>query len=231
MRWQKLLFCHWEVDPASLRPLVPEPLELDLFEDRAYVGIVPFAMSGIRFRGLPEIPGTHSFLELNVRTYVRYEGRQGVWFHSLDANNRLAVRAARAWFHLRYLDCDLTLVEHEGRVRYTARRPGSAHEYRTYPTPGAAAAGLDVQYRPVGPKEPSDLDRFLTERYCLYSYSSKGRLYQGNVHHEPWPLQSAEADFDENRMVDGLGLALSGPAMLLYSESLDVFADRPRRLP
>jgi hypothetical protein len=230
MTWERLLICHWEVEPEKLSPLLPRGLSLGLYEGRAYIGVVPFTMSGIRLRGLPEVPGTHCFLELNVRTYVQYEGRRGVWFLSLDANNRLAVRAARTWFHLRYLDCDLRLVEDEGRVWYTARRPGSYFEYRPFPTPGAAAARLDVRYRPLEPKQPSDLDRFLTERYSLFSYSRKGRLYRGDVHHSPWPLHTAEADFDENRMVDGLGLALRGSPMLLYSESLDVFADRPRRL-
>lgn len=230
MRWQQLLFAHWEVDPGALRPLVPQPLELDLFEGRAFVGVVPFTMSGIRLRGLPEVPGTHSFHELNVRTYVRYQGRPGVWFLSLDANHGLAVRAARRWFHLRYLDCDLRLAQDGEWIAYQAHREDSQIEYEPYPTRGARGADLGARYRAIEPHSPDDLDHFLTARYCLYSYSRAGHVYRGEIDHEPWPLYSAEAEFTKNTMAGGLGIQLQGAPRLLFSPSLDVVAWSPQRL-
>ena len=71
---------------------MPPQLELDLFEGTAYVGLVPFTMTGVRPVGLPPVRGISSFHETNVRTYVHREGRDpGVWFFSLDAANRIAV--------------------------------------------------------------------------------------------------------------------------------------------
>ena len=84
MRWEDLLFAHWPVSADQLRTLVPGGLELDLFENQAWLGVVPFRMSVTRLRGLPPVPGTASFPELNVRTYVRRGNRPGVWFFSLD---------------------------------------------------------------------------------------------------------------------------------------------------
>ena len=48
--WLDLTFLHWEVEPEQLHPFLPAGLELDLFEERAYVGIIPFVMSGVRPR-------------------------------------------------------------------------------------------------------------------------------------------------------------------------------------
>ena len=98
--WSSLLFAHWRVPGDYMRDLVPEQLEIDTFDGSAWIAVVPFLMTGIRFRYLPPIPPTHQTLELNVRTYVRYGGRPGVYFFSLDAERRLIVEAARRFFSL-----------------------------------------------------------------------------------------------------------------------------------
>ena len=97
MRWVDLLFMHWPVPADALRPLIPPGLELDTYEGRAWLGVVPFGMEDVAPRFLPAPPGPGAFPELNVRTYVRRRGRGGVWFLSLDAGSRLAVegRAGR----------------------------------------------------------------------------------------------------------------------------------------
>ena len=70
--------------------------KLDTFEGQAYIGIVPFRMTGVSLRGMPDVPWFSKFPELNVRTYViGPDGTRGVWFFSLDATNPIAVRAAR----------------------------------------------------------------------------------------------------------------------------------------
>ena len=84
---------HWPVPPAVLRPLVPAGLELDTFENEAWLGIVPFKMTNVRPRCMPPMGGASAFAELNVRTYVTHRGRSGVWFFSLDAASKLAVAA------------------------------------------------------------------------------------------------------------------------------------------
>jgi len=110
MAWEDLLFLHWPVRPEALAGFIPPPLRLDTFDGQAWLGVVPFRMSGIHLRGLPPIPGTAAFPEINVRTYaVAPDGRTGVWFFSLDATHWLAVRAARAWFGLPYFDARIRI--------------------------------------------------------------------------------------------------------------------------
>jgi len=74
MRWVDLLFMHWPVPADALRPLIPPGLELDTFEGRAWLGVVPFGMQDVAPRFLPAPPGPGAFPELNVRTYVRRRG-------------------------------------------------------------------------------------------------------------------------------------------------------------
>jgi uncharacterized protein YqjF (DUF2071 family) len=104
MRWCDLLFGHWRVEAEPLRRLISGGLEPDLFDGRACVGAAPFTREGVSPRLVPDLPGLHRFPELNLRTYVKAGGKPSVWFFSLDAGQRLAVRVALRFFHLPYFD-------------------------------------------------------------------------------------------------------------------------------
>jgi uncharacterized protein YqjF (DUF2071 family) len=47
-RWRDLLFLHWPISAAVLRPLIPAGLEIDTYDGVAYIGLVPFWMVGVR---------------------------------------------------------------------------------------------------------------------------------------------------------------------------------------
>ena len=100
--WDELLFAHWRAPPDALRLQLPPNLELDLFQDEAWLGITPFRVTGLRARGLPPLPVASTFLELNTRTYVTAGGKPGIWFFSLDAASEVAVEAARRGYKLPY---------------------------------------------------------------------------------------------------------------------------------
>jgi uncharacterized protein len=222
--WHDLLFAHWAVDVAALRPLIPARLEIDLYDGRAWLGVVPFRMSGVRLRGTPAVPGLATFPELNVRTYVRVEGKPGVWFFSLDAANAIAVALARAWFHLPYFRARMECREVQGLVHYRSER---THR-------GALGAILEGRYRPAGAAfepQPGTLEHFLTERYCLYSADSGGRVYRGEIHHLPWLLQRGDAHFTKNTMGEAAGVKLptEGP-LLHFAHRQDMVAWPPRRI-
>src|SRR5690242_6528449 len=107
--WHDLLFAHWPVDPAVVRPLLPPGVTLDTFDGQAWFGVVAFWMSGIRLRGLPPVPFTDGFPEINVRTYVWDAARPAVFFMSLDADNALGIALARRWYHLPYFRARIAL--------------------------------------------------------------------------------------------------------------------------
>ena len=205
--WHDLLFAHWPVEVERLRGVVPVELPLDTYRERAWVGVVPFWMSGIRGRFLPPLPGLSQFPELNVRTYVVRDGKPGVYFFSLDAASLPAVWTARATYRLPYFHARMRVEERDGRIRYASQRIQP-------PTP-AVFRGV---YRPVGEvelRQPGSLEHWLTERYCLYT-TAEGRVYRGEIHHEPWPLQDAEATIQENSVAETAGIALPEEAPLLH---------------
>ncbi len=164
--WHDLVFAHWPVDAAVLRPLIPQQLHVDSFEGTAWLAVVPFRMTGVRLHGTPAVPRLSAFPELNVRTYVTFGERPGVWFFSLDARNALAVAIARAWFHLPYFRARMSCKERDGWIHYDSER---THH-------GVPAGLLKGRYRSVGKvfsPQRGTLEHFLTERYLLV--------------HERWP--------------------------------------------
>lgn len=225
MTWHDLLFMHWPVEVDSLRPHIPRALEIDTFDGVAWLGIVPFRMSGIRARCVPALPYLSRFPELNVRTYVTIDGKPGVWFFSLDAAHAIAVAVARRTFHLNYcrarMSCSRDVSWDE--VTYTSDR---THR-------GMHPASFEATYRPTGPACQStrgSLEHFLTERYCLYA--AKGEtVFRGEIAHEPWPLRPAEAKLGVNTMTAQLGFDLpTNQPLLHFVDRLDVVAWRLERV-
>jgi hypothetical protein len=244
MRWHDLLFAHWPISATLLRPLVPDGLEIETFDGSAWIGVIPFRMSGIRLRRCPPVPTTTAFPELNVRTYVRpigstIEDEGGVWFFSLDATSRIAVRSARAGFGLPYRDARISIrnlktwepATAQGGGAATTTRIASALDYTCERTEsGFPPARFEATYGPTGPpyrSRAASIERFLTERYRLYAVRDDVLVSCG-IHHVPWPLQAAEAEIRTNTMTDGLGFRVPESAPLLhFARRLDVLAWRP----
>ncbi len=226
MRWHDLLFMHWPVPEEVLRLLIPPALKLDTFDGSAWLGVVPFRMTSVRPRFLPVVPGLSSFPELNVRTYVTHRDKPGVYFFSLDAHNPIAVRLARATFGLPYFD-----------ARMSCRTSGDEVRYRSIRThKDASKARFGASYRPTGePYESGSgtLERFLTERYCLYSAGVRGDgpTRRGDIHHKMWPLQPAEVEVEELEMTSQIGVTLPDTEpVLYYARRLDIVAWSPERI-
>ena len=221
--WHDLLFAHWPVPVAALRHLVPAGLNIQEFDGSSWLGIVPFRMSGVMWRCLPNLPGLSAFPELNLRLYVERDGKPGVWFLSLDATNSLAVWGARRFFHLPYFKARIAIEVDGGGFRYQSERPG--------PGPRARFAGTYGPTSPPYESKPGTLEHFLTERYRLYAQAPGGELYRANIHHQPWPLQTGTAGLEPDELLQPHGLRVTGrPAMLHFARRLDVVVWPPERI-
>jgi hypothetical protein len=216
--WHDLLFMHWPVAPDALRPMLPPGLTLDTWEGAAWVGVVPFRMSGIRARANMPFRGLSAFPELNVRTYVTRGDKPGVWFFSLDADHRAGVEFARRAFHLPYLKATMSCLPEGESIRYACDRTDRRAQ------PGA----FHGTYGPTGPvyaSAPGTHEHWLTERYCLYAADRRNRIYRAEIHHAPWPLQPAAANILTNTLAVADGITLPDSAPLLhFARRLDVLA-------
>ena len=223
MRWLDLLFAHWPLDEAEIRPLVPPALEIETFEGRAWLGVVPFTMADVAPRSVPAIPRFSTFPELNVRTYVRHRGRPGVWFLSLDAMSWATVRGARLVFPLPYV-----------HARIESRREGDmVHYVSSRDDPDQTPARFEATYRPIGPAREAtagSFDEWATNRMRLFSADRDGRIRRAEIDHPRWPLRPAEGEMDAAELVGVHGLRLPGePPRLLFADRLDVHGWAPVR--
>lgn len=222
--WEHLLFLHYEVDESQLRRVVPPELEIDRFEGRAFVTLIPFRIEGSRPRGAPRvasalIPGS-AFEELNFRTYVRGPaGEPGIWFFSLDAASAVAVAGARTVYHLPYFRASMELaLENVGWIAYRSRR-NSGPQF------------LEARYRPAGAVRHAaegTLEHFLVERYVLFAVDD-GAVYRARVRHEPYPLQDVEVGHLRENFLTEAGLKGGAPMLEQYASRLEVEISAPEK--
>jgi uncharacterized protein len=217
--WRELLFAHWRVPTEELRRLVPAPLGVEEFDGSGWLGLTPFRLVDLRPRLLPALPGLSDFPEMNLRTYVRHEGRSGIYFFTLETASRLAVLGARALYRLPYRLAEMRITRAGEWVHYQSQRSGGE-------------ASFLGRYRPMGAAiqpEPGTLEHFLTERYALFVVLRNGGVLRGDIHHRPWPLQTAEAEIERNTVFSAEGIDVPSQEPLLhYSARQDTLVWPPK---
>lgn len=184
--WQDVLFLHWPVPPAMLEQHIPIDLKVDLFEQNAWLSIVLFKVNGQRIRLLPAFPGTDSYVQLNIRTYVTYRGKQGIYFFNLDVTNRFVAQLA-SMGGLKYRYAKMALQLKDNSYFFTSHSNKFKERAR-------------ISYKPLSSETPSSsFDKWLVERYCSWT-KSKNVLLRIDIHHLPWQLQKAQINIESNTL-------------------------------
>ncbi|HEY4308672.1 MAG TPA: DUF2071 domain-containing protein [Pirellulales bacterium] len=225
--WHDLLFVHWRVAPELVAPLLPRGLTLDTFDGSAWVGLVPFSISGLRPWWFPPVPGVSAFHEINVRTYVHHKGRDpGVWFFSLDATGALAVSVARWWWNLNYRHTAMSVRVTEEIAHYEASRRGNGRRGDAHVVAQIGPLlGADEPARPLpaGRTLPGTLEHFLLDRYILFAQAGSGPLYRGVVHHSPYVIHEARLLACEQTLLAANGIVTGGqPCHAAYCPGVEV---------
>jgi len=226
-KWRNILFLNWEFDPVIIQKRLPRGLFVDTFENKAYIGVTPLFMRDVRLKYTPAIPGVSDFLELNFRTYVYDEnGEPGIFFFSLDANQKLVVEAARNFAFLNYTHAEMNAeIKGDGEIIFTSLRAGvdekllSMFRYKS----------IENQYT----ADAETLDFFLIERYKLFSYNSEmHQLYSARVHHIPYLLLKTELlEWDDNIFeVNGFVRPARVPEHITMCGALDVEVYPPEKI-
>jgi uncharacterized protein YqjF (DUF2071 family) len=226
--WHHVLFLHWQVERQALRPLVPQPLEIETRDGGAWVTALPFMMRRLRPRGLPALPWLSSFPQLNVRTYVTLDGRPGVFLLRVMVGNPVAVTLARRLFHLPYARARLSLRKEGEDLLFTCRQ-------RAQVQIGAREGLLSfaARYRPEARAfhpTPDSLEHWLSERFCYYTAGRDGGIDEGEIDHPPWSLQPARVEILENSWPVAFGVDRDvTPPLAYYARRQEAFAWLPIR--
>lgn len=199
--WRNLVFLHWPIPKGILRKFIPTPLQIDTFNGYAWLGIVAFVMDGIYPRNIPFCSLIHKFPEVNLRTYVQYRGKPGVFFLSLDVDNWASNIIAKRWFKLPYYPAQVTYEQNDRVIHCESIRKSNNTQIR-----------FKGRLRPshkIFHARSETLDFWLTERYCLYSIDTNKNVYCGEIHHRSWPLQKVDIEVEVNTLTSHLNIDLS----------------------
>ena len=222
--WSNIVWCHWPVDPQQVKAVIPEGLEPDLFEGKAWVGLIPFSMQNLRLPGpfaiLSKLVRVSNFGEVNVRTYVKdSKGRTGVWFCTLDSDDWLAVKTANIAFGLPYRLSATRLEKTDSSIQWFNQRKVDL-----------ARAELDVKTSGEPWREAaSGLEQFLVERYSLYTLR-RGKLLRGTLSHEKWHVRSAELQHVNTETVQIAGFDTTDKPHILVGTDVEVTVYPLRRV-
>ena len=218
--WWNLLFLHWKIEPELIRPMIPDSLSIDTFNNSAWIGIIPFQMKKLRPSFLPSLNCISNFTEINLRTYViDRHNRKGVWFFSLDTQNSFGNWIAQKLFNLNYrfamteFKTD-SFSKHSCSVLY----PNSKIDEQRFKWRDSKTVFMPSSH-------PDSLEFFLTERYRLFSYNKTKRvLLTGSIRHEPYVLNRPDLEeystglFNKN----GFELNIDYPNSILASKGTKV---------
>jgi uncharacterized protein len=208
-RWRDLLFCHWQVPAAALQAHIPTGLQLDTWQDTAWVSTVSFRLQDVRRRWLPALPPMAGFLELNLRTYVRFEGEPAIYFLRIHAGKRSVVFLTRRLIPLPYFFAHITYTRQAGDYCFDCRARTNGGTFT------AAHSSSEPQSGAVG----GSLDAWLLERYCLYAIDGRDCLFRTVVQHPPWRFQKVEPRISANNLGEPFDLDLAREPHLAHFSS------------
>lgn len=211
--WNDSIFLHWKVNTSDLQPFVPPELEIDLFNDSAYISLVAFNMERIRPRLLPAFAPISTFHEINWRTYVRFRGKPGVYFLNIEASKNFSCWLARNISGLPYRPAHMWRKD----GHFSSRNKEQKND-------------LDLRFD-IDPKElvKSNLDLWLTERYALFLDSATG-INTFDIHHIPWSLYPVHLQ-EINLIYPKFAHLVSDSPLAHYSPGVQVIAWNKVHLP
>lgn len=169
--WNRVVFLHWRVPLDELKKLVPSQLEIDTFGGQAWISLVAFTMEKIRPRYIPPFPPISNFHEINIRTYVKYNNKAGVYFLSIEGGKRFSCFLARQISGLPYRYSKINRSKNDYISKNNIYKDELLIQY---------SAGKKIQ-------QPSATDKWLTERYALFDDADK-KIVTYELHHMPWEI-------------------------------------------
>jgi uncharacterized protein len=207
--WQHVLFAHWPVPADDVRPLVPAPLEVDFWAGQAWVSVVTLRASGVRLRFVPPVPLLSTLHQVNLRTYVHYQGEPGVYFITIDTDHLPAALGARLLYRLPYYYARIVMRNQGKEVSWASRRA----------TPGTEPAEFRATYRPTGElftPGPATLDAWLLNRFRLFMVTGGGQPKRGEIRHSEWHLHNAALAIEHDSLSAARGVRVPSVAPVTH---------------
>jgi len=205
--WNNAIFLHWQVELAELKKFVPKELEIDLFKGKPWISLVAFTMEKIRPKNLPSFPPISDFDEINIRTYVKFNNKTGVYFLSIEGGKLASCKIAKGISELPYR---FSKIKRQNGIYKSINK-----EFNDQ---------LDFEFE-LGKSQTQKtvVDKWLTERYALFQ-DTKDSINEFDIHHLEWStqkikLQKLKVDYPRFK-----NLINNKPNLTHYSKGVQVIA-------
>jgi len=203
--WHKTLFFHWEVPVSFLEQYIPEDLELDTYQNRAWISHVSFEVKDMRIRNLPPFPYVSNFEEINIRTYVIKDGIPGIFMLSIETNKLIEVLLTRTFMGLPY---QKAIIKRQKNQLFSRSKKLDHHL--------AIKIGKSTSLR-----KKTELDIWLTERLSLYDVCNK-KICRFDIHHMEWNLTDPQVTINEIRYETEKYSLHTYPDKIHYADKIQV---------
>lgn len=214
--WGDVLFMHWSVPYEILKPYVPAPFTLETYDGESWVTVILLQAKHSRFRGMPTMMSYPPFLQMNVRTYIQFDGEPGIYFFSVDVNSLLTVAAAKGLLQLPCQFAEMELEEDKDQLSFNSKRIKSDH----------SSSSITVNYRPLTQEisnQQGTLPYWLTERYCFWMIK-ENRIIKGPLTHAPWKLSDVTVDLKMTEIISFIPAQyLQKNPLIHYSKSIHAY--------
>lgn len=213
--WDNVLFMHWSVPAEILNPYIPAPFTLDTYNGKSWISVVLLRSIQSRFRGMPVVMSYPSYLQINVRTYIRCNGEQGIYFLTVNVDDILVKTVAQKIIQLPYHLAVMEIKNSSDHLTFSSK-----------PKESESPLDLTVNYRPTTqevPNQQGTLAHWLTERY--YFWTIKGdKIIRGSISHVPWELYDVEVKQDMSGVIPIVpDLYFQKDPVVHYTKSMDTY--------
>jgi len=204
-QWHDTIFLHWELPAYFIQENIPVELELDTFNNMAWVSLVAFKVRNMRLRNTPSLPYISNFHEINLRTYVIKDGKPGIYMFSIETDKLIEVLLTRVFIGLPYK---------KSKMSRTPKKIISRNE--------TLNQRLDLtigRTRPI--IEKTALDFWLTERHSLYEICGK-EVCRFDIHHKQWEIKNLNVTINNILYNAGKYSLSTFPDKIQCADKLDV---------
>jgi uncharacterized protein len=193
--WERVLFLHFAIAPDLLRPFIVPPLELDLYDGKAYVSLVAVTMR--KFRPVRPLPFAWAFgllsrqQFLNVRTYVHHRDEPGALFLWGWLSKPLPLALPTFDLPCAFANIDYHHAFESGRLRGEVNARARQFSYR-------ATIHSQSKFEPCN---FGSLAEFTMERYSGFFYrgGNRGRIFR--AWHPAWLQTGVDATIKDEGLL------------------------------
>ena len=191
--WENLVMANYEVDPVVLAPYLPNGVELDVYEGKAFVSLVGFMFNKTKLFGVP-IPFFGSFEEINLRFYVkRRDGnkiKKGVVFINETVPFKLVALLANKLYKEHYISIPTKHAIECGATKKIN------YQWKMNDHWNSIVIESEIQKNKI---EHASVEEFIFERYFGFTKIDEYTTQEYRIRHPKWQVNKIlEADISCN---------------------------------